>query len=502
MAMLTDPDALPQLIGDYRPADSWQAHINKVFYGLRGGRVREFYQTFASADYRLAHALAAHYFESVQTRNNAQARGAGRGASGGTETEKTRSSEQEASTSSLLPLAPRQSLVIQEWGPGNGNLAACFLSHLKHLDQSREVYPRVEYVLVDNQQTVLDVASAHPDLADHADRVKVLCTDVTDLRAVPDGSVDRILCNELWNDLPTKLMLRKEGEIEEEYIRPNLKEHRYAAIEDWPEFVRAFEGVDLEALRAFDPFLDDIIWEKDYRKVEWKDVPFRKTMTDVLRQLDEQVLIPVNIGAAQTIREAKRILAPGAVGLSGFDAGTSTVEALNDPEKPCYGQFGGQYSFMVNFVLLEAVATYLGIENVEAESQRAFIGRCLDTNVASLMDLLALHPDAATLRPWEQDRLILQTIQALNNTYESPYQRKIEFPLQSGMPREEQEAARATLSSLKPTGVPDTIAYLTEAEMLRAVPDLEKLGYVRDAIWAALSVPAQPMDYRHLFLSI
>ncbi len=53
------------------------------------------------------------------------------------------------------------------------------------------------------------------------------------------------------------------------------------------------------------------------------------------------------------------------------------MEALNDPEKPCYGQFGGQYSFMVNFVLLEAVATYLGIKNVETESQRAFLGRCL-----------------------------------------------------------------------------------------------------------------------------
>ena len=52
MAMLTDPDALPQVIGEYRPADQWQAHINKLFYSLRGGQLRDYYQTFASADHR------------------------------------------------------------------------------------------------------------------------------------------------------------------------------------------------------------------------------------------------------------------------------------------------------------------------------------------------------------------------------------------------------------------------------------------------------------------
>ena len=36
------------------------------------------------------------------------------------------------------------------------------------------------------------------------------------------------------------------------------------------------------------------------------------------------------------------------------------MNVLNDPEKPCYGQFGGQYSFMINFALVEAVAKQLG----------------------------------------------------------------------------------------------------------------------------------------------
>ena len=65
-------------------------------------------------------------------------------------------------------------------------------------------------------------------------------------------------------------------------------------------------------------------------------------------------LVPVNLGACATIKEAKRLLAPDAIGFSSFDAGTADMNVLNDPEKPCYGQFGGQQSFMVNFALVRS----------------------------------------------------------------------------------------------------------------------------------------------------
>ena len=71
-SVFNNPDALPQLIGEFRPVDEWQAHINSIFYGLRGGRLREFYQTFSAADYRLAHALAADYYDRVQKRDKAK----------------------------------------------------------------------------------------------------------------------------------------------------------------------------------------------------------------------------------------------------------------------------------------------------------------------------------------------------------------------------------------------------------------------------------------------
>jgi hypothetical protein len=479
--MLQDADALPQLIGDYKPLDQWQVHINHLFYGLRGDQLRAYYQTFASADYRLAHALASDYFERVTKRDALRL-------------------ARDKSGSSPSPITDHPSLLtIMEWAPGNGNLAACFLSHLKRLDTKGTVYPRVRYVMVDPEQSVLDGAVAHADLAAHRDRVETRCASVDGLAAVADGTVDRIICSELWNDLPTKLMAKNAGEVEEEYMRPNLTETLHAKIQDWSGFVRAFEAKDIETLKTFPPFLDDLVWEKEYRKVEWKDVPYRKTITEFFKSIDEQVLVPINLGAFATVKEAKRLLAADAIGFSAFDAGTADMEVLNDPEKPCYGQFGGQYSFIINFALVEAVAKHLGVRQVSLEQQREFVGRSLNTNVITLMDLLATHPSAGPkLKPWEQDRLVLKTIKALNETYESPYARKLEFPLGKDMPPEERDTLNGMLLSLKREGIPDTIAYVTEEELTRASKDLEEVGYDPETVSIALTAPPSPIEYYHM----
>ena len=132
--MLDNPDALPQLIGEFKPTDEWQAHINKIFYGLRGGRAQDYSQTFASADYRLAHALAADYYERVKTRERLKG---GRQVKAEVEVK----GGQKESGPQPKP-EPQPALIVHEWGPGNGNLAACFLTHLKALDKDGLVYPR------------------------------------------------------------------------------------------------------------------------------------------------------------------------------------------------------------------------------------------------------------------------------------------------------------------------------------------------------------------------
>ncbi|MBA5871888.1 MAG: hypothetical protein GDA68_18120 [Nitrospira sp. CR2.1] len=484
MTQVEDPDALPQPLGEYKPADYWQAHINTLFYQLRGDQQRSFYQTFTSADYRLAHALAADYFEQVTKRDRAAQTSAS--------TVTRRAGEAAPSPAAATPLT------VMEWGPGNGNLAACFLSHLQRLDKAGQVYPRVRYVLVDSQAAALEQARSHPDLAPHLSKVESLCADVENLATVADGTVDRIVCNELWNELATKLIVKKGGEYEEEHLRPNLNERKAAAIADWSAFLRAFETKDIEKLNAFPPFLDDLIWEREYHKVEWKDVPYRKTITEFMKAIDDEVLVPVNLGACASIKEAKRVLAPNAVGFSSFDAGTADLRVLNDPDKPCYGQFGGQYSFMVNLALIQAVAKHLGLATTTVETQREFVGSRHGTNVMTLMDLLACHPMVGSKVPaWELDRLTLQTIRVLNGIYESPYQRRIDFPLRHEMPAQERESAQGILLSLKPNGIPDTIAYVTEEELSQAQVELETLGYEREAVMMALGAPPSPIEYYH-----
>jgi hypothetical protein len=485
--MVDNPDELPQPIGEFQPIDAWQRHINELFYGLRGGRLRDYYQTFTSGDYRLAHALAADYYARACRRE--EVRG---------ERREARGRDQGQLTPSPLPLA--SSHVVLQLGAGNGNLAGCFLSHLKALDKDGLVYPRVRYVLVDPSEEILASARAHPALADHQELVEIAATPLDHVASIPDSSVDRMLCSEVWNELPTKLMLRNKGEVEEEYLRPNLSAARHDEIGDWSAFVRAFQTTDIPALRGYPPFLEDIIWEREYRKTDWAAVPYRKTITEFLKEVDEQVLVPINLGACATVKEAKRVLSRDAIGFSAFEAGAADRKVLNDPEKPCYGTFGGQYSFMLNFPLVEAVARHVGVGTVTLEPQREFVGRALGANVITVMDLLATHHRGATLKGWEQDRLILETVQALNETYRSPYRHRFEFPLRPDIPDQERGTMQALLTSLKPDGVPDTVAYLTEDEVLGALSQLETLGFDREAVQLAFRIPPQPVDYQHFLL--
>ena len=460
-------DALPQLLGDFSPIDVWQTHMNQVFYGLRGGQLRDLYQTFAAADYRLGFALAADYMDRVQQR------------------EKTH-----PSTSSTP-------LTIMEWGCGNGNLAACFLDRVRALDSAGTVYPRIEYILIDSSDVVLDSAKANADLAKHQGRIKFEHAQVPELKAFADGSVDRIICNEFWNETPTKLMLRKAGDIMEEHVRPNLKETRLQDFPDWTAFIQAFEHIDVPTLKGFPNFVEDIVWERTYEKIEAKDVPFRRLITDFIKDIDEEVLVPTNVGAASSLKEATRLLAPDSIGFSAFDAGTADLSVLNDPDKPCYNLLGGQFSFMLNFALLEDVAKHLGSREVHIEPQKEFVGRNLGTNVMSLMDVLASHPRLPEGDQWEVDRFILKTIEAINSAYQSPYNRSIEFPVPPNIPNDRREEFTQLFSSLKSTGVPDTIAYLTEEEVLGVAGKLEELGYDRETLRAVLKAPAQPVDYFH-----
>jgi SAM-dependent MidA family methyltransferase len=465
----TQEEAPPQPLGDFKPVDEWQTHLNAVFYGLRGSRIRDYYQTMASGDYRLAHALAQEFYEAHANRKELAA-----------------------------------TLLIHEWGCGNGNLAACFLSHLQVLDTAGSLYKRVQYVLVDNNRETLRDALSHPDLKAHRAQVSCLQADVQDLSVIKDNSIHWIIGNELWSDLPTKVMLRKDGEIVEEQMRPNLSAAKTTQFQDWFGFVKDFGAKDVAKLQALPSFLEDIIWEKDYQPVDWKRVPYRKTITEFLKPIEDLVLVPVNLGAFATIKEAKRVLQPGGRFIS-FDAGTPDPAIIGDPDKPCYSLLGGQYSFMVNFALCEAVARQLGIKNIVIEPQKEFVSRELGQNVLTFVELLNTYPFPGKLKRWERDRLTLQVLHAFSAVYRSPYQRSLEFPIPPDIPEPERSKMVGLMHDLPATAVPDTAAYLTEEEILAALPSLEELGFSKDEIRDVLTPPSvlsTDIDYYRFTLVI
>ena len=95
---------------------------------------------------------------------------------------------------------------------------------------------------------------------------------------------------------------------------------------------------------------------------------------------------------------------------------------------------------------------------------------------------------------------MLKTLRALNEAYRSPYERHLDFPIPLEMPPEERESLQALVQALKPTGIPDTVAYLTEEELTSASKDLEDIGYDPQSFMIALTAPPSPVDYFHAFV--
>ena len=98
-------------------------------------------------------------------------------------------------------------------------------------------------------------------------------------------------------------------------------------------------------------------------------------------------------------------------------------------------------------------------------------------DAARLVDILNTYPFPGKLRAWERDHLVVQTLQVLSGVYTSPYRRQIDYPLRPDTPEPERTAMVQVLANLPATGIPDTIAYLSEDEVLQALPGLEALGF-------------------------
>ncbi len=459
--MRTEPNpCLP--LGDFKPADQWQIHVNAIFYGTLGPAIHDHFQTYVSRDHRLAHALADAYFE---------------GRSKG---------------------ADPTLRFIQEWGVGNGNLAACFLTRLKQIDSEGAVYPHTHYVLCDYSEEILRGARNNPFLKEHAGRFSTVRVDAGRLDCFRSACLDKVLSNEIWDDLATRVLLKHEGSVYEEFLQPTLDP---AHIDiDFTSFKEMFNAGDLEALKQSPPFLADIRWERSFQRVDPGDWPHAQTLQAHLEEIRDEIPIPVNTGAFVTLERARRLLRPDGQGYTGFDYGMFSLKELNEEGRPYFNLYGGQYTSMVNFELLARVGEAAGFPHVEKEPQHTLVGRNLNSRVQSLVEIVQHHPEVPRMQPWDRDLLMLATLSALNGAYRSPYNRKMQYPALPGTPKKQKKQIAKAVKGLNPHGVPDTVAYVTEKEVFSVLKSLRRLGYRENDLKQAFNAPPPPIAFTALHL--
>ncbi len=432
------PNTLP--LGDFAPSDKWQNHVNAIFYGTKGPGIHNHFQTYVSLDHRLAHAIADEYYD-LALKNG--------------------------------PLDNIQ--FVQEWGVGNGNLAACFLARLKEIDTQKKVYPKTHYILCDYSWEILKGVRANAKLHPHAGQFSTIQVNAESMDCFKPQSVYKIISNEIWDDLTTKILLKHQGLLYEEYLLPTLSPE--VPNIKFDDFTKLFNEKDLAGLKECPPFLEEIVWERDFQRVDISDWPYADTIKAHLEQVADEIPVPINIGAFVTIDRARYLLNETSQGYCGFDYGMPALNDVNTEGRPYFKLYGGQYTCMVNFPLLEAVGKSAGFKTIQRELQHRYIGRTMGTAAASVVELVQNHPEISHMRPWDIDLLMLNTLHALNAAYQSPYKQKMEYPAMPGTPKKYRKLIQQRVQSLSHAGVPDTVAYVTEKEVHSVAKQLGELGY-------------------------
>ena len=445
-------------LGDFKPTDEWQTHVNEIFYGIQGPNIHNHFQTYVSQDHRLAHALAEDYYEQALTQvNNPQPR------------------------------------FIMEWGVGNGNLAGCFLTHLQSIDTEGQVYPFTRYILCDFSMEILKGARDNPRLKNHAEKFFTVQVDASHMDCFREQTINKIISNEIWDDLATKILLKQENSICEEYLQPLIDPASLGM--EFDTFIKLFNEKNLNSLKKCSHVLPLIFWENAYQRVDIHDWPMAEVLQAHVDLLSNETPIPVNLGALETLERAHSLLCQDGLGYTGMDYGMHSLQELNHPERPYFNIYGGQYTCMVNFELMCNWAQAVGFSSAEKEYQHHYVGKHLQDKVISVLELVQTHPKAIRMTPWDRDILMLKTLHILNKTYKSPYQAKMTYPEIEGTPNGERQIIYELANTLSISGVPDTVAYISSKEVQQVSSDLAKLGYDERVYATLFQGPTDPVSF-------
>ena len=141
------------------------------------------------------------------------------------------------------------------------------------------------------------------------------------------------------------------------------------------------------------------------------------------------------------------------------------------------------------------MAKTIGFTEAFTQYQHHFVECQLQESVISVLELLQSHPKVARMESWERDILMLQTLNAFAGIYESPYENKINYPAMPGTPKKYIKKIDELSNKLDPYGIPDTVAYISQSEVVSAEKKLRKLGYKENRMQSAFVNFAQPVSF-------
>ena len=171
------------------------------------------------------------------------------------------------------------------------------------------------------------------------------------------------------------------------------------------------------------------------------------------------------------------------------------MRELNFSGRPYFNLYGGQYTFMVNFELLCDWAKAEGFSSIEKDYQHYYVGKHLKDKVISLVELLQSHHKVQTMDFWDRDILMLKTLNALNKVYKSNYHYRMKYSSMDGTPSNQRQQIKELTDKLSANGVPDTVAYISEKEVMQVSVDLSKLGYREQEYSSLFQKPTEPISF-------
>ena len=160
-------------------------------------------------------------------------------------------------------------------------------------------------------------------------------------------------------------------------------------------FLQQFQNKDLlelaSGLRFLKQSIGNVIFKGSNSATGLSQILYKSTA----KIFKDEIPMPINTGAFAALKKARELLAPDNLGYTGFDYGMLDLKDLNQEGRPYFNLYGGQYTFMVNFPLLQEVGREIGFSEVNREYQNDFVKRSLDAEVSGVVDLVQNHPQVA-----------------------------------------------------------------------------------------------------------